>query len=131
MKRKFDMRYADERRLSKYAEKGPPPLYRADLLEICRNGAARHRGNLERYPFLNNQASSRFGVEFRRLAELTGLSTGTIQSTLKGEAAKLDSVKTLANYFGIPWLKMFDLDDELDFDKNGRFVGKRKARAKK
>lgn len=127
MTRKYDLRYGSERERKRIeGETGPPPLYRADLLRACRYGIGYAERYRMRYPFLNERA--KLGIEFRQLAEATGLSTGTIQSTVKGEAAKLESVKTLANYFGIPWLKMFDLDDELDFDKNGRFVGKRKKR---
>lgn len=131
MTKKFDLRYGRERELKRaIGDDGPPPLYRADLLAKCRDGSAHYWDMEIKYPFLQNRVA-KLGIEFRDLAAATGLSTGTIQSVLKGEAAKLESVKTLANYFGIPWLKMFDLDDDLEFDKNGRFVGKRTAKRKK
>lgn len=88
-----------------------PSLYRADLLRNAKDATEDPNEN-----------------SFRSMVEKTGLSAVTIMAALDGKAPKLDTVKILANYFGIPWLSLFDVDAVLEFDKRGRVVGFKKRR---
>lgn len=88
-----------------------PPLYRADLLRNAKDATEDPNEN-----------------SFRSIVAKTGLSAVTIMAALDGKAPKIDTVKILANYFGIPWLALFDVDGVLEFDKRGRVIGHKKRR---
>lgn len=131
------MRYASDRKTAAFRSDrdaaegvtGPPPMYRADLLRQARLGRRKTlTGSLENY-------GRGHEIEFRTLADLTKLSVGTIRQALDGNAAKLDSLWILANFFGIPWLELFDVEKRLQFDEKGRVdlaikESARKARGK-
>lgn len=79
-----------------------PPLYRADLLK---------------------QAKHKRGASYEQLADFTGLAKNTVRDAIEGRASKLDPLFILAKYFDVPWLRLFDVDDELSFDPDGRPAG--------
>jgi transcriptional regulator with XRE-family HTH domain len=80
---------------------GPPPMYRAELLRVARNR------DLSRTS------------EFRNLAAKLNLSVNTIREALAGRASKIETLWILANHFEIPWLQLFDVKKQLEFE-NGR-----------
>lgn len=117
MPKKFDMRYSHQRALSRHsAEQAPPPLYRAEILRAAKRG----RRDLESlWPAAPKDRRHPYGVEIRNLAEYTKLSSGTVQAALRGDASKIETIKVLADFFGIPWLMLFDVDKRLEFDGAG------------
>lgn len=75
----------------------PPILYRKDLLKRAK------------------QASH--GLGLRDIARATNLALNTVQQAFDGGAIKITTLWVLAQYFGIPWIALFDLDNKLTIDK--------------
>lgn len=118
MTKKYDLRYGHQRELKRMSnDQAPPPLYRAELLQAAKTS----RTALEHYwPDAPKDRPHPFGIEIRNLAASTKLSSGTIQAALRGDASKIETLKVLADFFGIPWLMLFDVDRQLSFDETGR-----------
>lgn len=124
--RKLDRRFSRDRNLERIRKQnnvtegvtGPPPMYRPDLLRAGRLGRIWERNAKTGY---NEQRKFGLGyeIEFRKLAEQTKLSVGTIRQALDGNASKLDSLWILAKFFNIPWLQLFDVEKRFEFDEKG------------
>ncbi len=98
MTKKLDMRYGRNRAIARATmEVGPPPMYRADLLRAARN---------------QDQSSN---SEFRNLAAALSLSVNTIRDAMAGNATKIETLWILARHFEIPWLQLFDNNNQLEF----------------
>lgn len=90
MSRKIDRRYAADRdRTDPDAPAAKP--YRAGLFTAAKNAKGFFEG-------------------FRDIAALTGLSVNTIRDAFAGQCVKIDTLKTLADFYNIPWIALFDLD---------------------
>jgi transcriptional regulator with XRE-family HTH domain len=57
---------------------------------------------------------SRLGV--RQISDETGLAVGTVNAAINGKATKIDTLWTLARYFDIPWILLFDLNASIPFE---------------
>ena len=88
--RKIDRRYAQDRGRIDPNAPAPKP-YRAGL-------------------FQNAKSQKRDGEGFREIAAKTGLSVNTVRDAFAGQCVKIDTLKTLADYYAIPWAALFDLD---------------------
>lgn len=63
------------------------------------------------------QAKRRFyrpELRFDDIATRTGLASNTVQAAFKGRAAKLETLKILADFFEIDWLSLFDVEKRLE-----------------
>ena len=120
-KAKFDRRYASGRAAAAFDlqtnGREATPLYRYEILDAARRGVWEH-------------LKFRIPTEFRNLADRTDLSVNTVRSVCDGTATKLDPIKRVADFFGVPWILLFDVDRRLSWDPDEglslQFTGQRK-----
>lgn len=94
--KKIDRRYARDRdRIDPDAPAAKP--YRFSLFGVAKT-------------------AKRNGEGFREIAARTGLSVNTVRDAFAGQCVKIDTLKTLADYYAIPWAALFDLDGIFTID---------------
>lgn len=76
----------------KPADMPPPILYRVDLLRLAKRNSI---------------------LGFRDIAGYTRLAVMTVTQAFEGNATKIATIYKLADFFGIPWVAMFDTQRKL------------------